>query len=969
MSNLNNAENISHVGKQSTSDERHEYMKANRKEWLANLPAEFHEYGSYAVYDRTKTPYLVEPLLTSNTGKLYPTGGKDYDRLAALSGVQLALEKYPELVVGPALQLLGSYRVACIDLDDPEKTYAREVAKAPQDAAKLAVARDRQTAVNETVLDAFRKAGALIMRSQSGTGYHIFFRYAAPGAELSPLNGRFSFCGDLILHRKFVFITGEQIAVEWPNEVGDDADTDDAGAPVVRMFTATDRLPNLSDMSSALLLGLKEKGDFSFFKSISGYDENGAKVEVLPSTDYGRKVDLTDALPALAAKKHLAASHLFLTTGVLPAGITSVSWALRNAVAALDEVTGSPLQIEQTVMTSPALKLHPRDKGESREDKTLRLLPKWIEEGRARNDRFFAERQAKALALGPTAAALKSAAESGQLVVGAASHVGAAAGDDGDDADDIEPPREAISNESVKRDIANFTADAKARTAAGERVHSDELSPIIDKIALLRVDRQLTVAQQGVLGRLLLDSGVYGFSPAGAGPGRGSKEITGMIAEAEARIMNERKSAKWQAQLMRNEYGGALTNEENAAIAVENMFGEKILYDKFKDKILLGGARAIVAEGFGVIVPAIPGIEMGDVEHFDLLTSVQRTAIGMIDEKRVRKAVMRVARKRQFDSLEDYLRGLKWDGIPRLDIWMHAFLGAVDTRYNRQIGRWWPIGAVARALQPGIKMDNMPVFASGQGKGKNKALIILSGGRSLEFADDFATKDGQQKMRGYWFIEMAELSALNKRDHKAYKAFQTRLEDEYRKAFDVDFKKYPRQFVTVGTTNHEPFLSDPTGERRYWIVDLGKGTDGIRHDALARNVDQIWAEAVWAFDQGEKWWPEGAADRWFLEAQVRVNEKWTKSEPWDQILRDWLVSQGEAGRPISKVRGAAWILETVLERERGQMTQNDMNRVTGIMQKLGYDNRSVWLDGKKVQGYMWEVESVLGEWWVSEVDE
>lgn len=1002
-----------HVGRQSASDERLRKIKANRQKSLANLPADFHEFGSYAVYDQTKTPYLVKPLLESKSGKLYRTGGKDFDKLSALSGVMLALEKYPEEIihpspdnpdkminstlVGPALHLLGSYRVACIDLDDPEKTYARELAKAPQDAARLAIARDRQIVVNDRVLKAFCEAGALIMKSQSGKGFHIFFRYGNPGDRAKPVNGRFTFCGDLISHRKFVFITGEQIAVEWPNEVedGEDADADDAGGPVVRMFRSTDRLPNLSHMSSVLLMELMARGDFKPFKGIIGHNENGVRVEVPPSEDYGRKLNKTDAevLAQLARERNETQNYEFLTTGALGTwsdkGVVrpkKATHATRWAIKALDAITGDPLQIERIVMASPALRLHPRE-GESREDKTQRLMLDFIAEGRARNDEFFADRQSKSLALAPGAKAMQ---ETG-LVVGHSPHVGSADVVDGEEPNDIAPLREAISFESVKRDIAAFRQEALRRKDIGERTYPDELSSIITKVALLESDRQLSAGQKDTLGSLLLDSGVHGFSDKGNGVGK--KVLREMIAEACAIIMKARKQEKWQGSLMKGEYGAVLANEENAAIAVENMFGRMVKYDRFSDKIFFGGSPAvpevpgIEVEGYGMAggtpaIPAVPPVVVDKYGHRDLVRLVQRTAVATARKEQVREAVERLAWENQFDSLQDYLEGLKWDGVSRLDSWMHYLLGAADTPYVRQVSRWWPIGVVARALRPGCQMDNMLVLMSGQGFRKTTTIRLLSGGRNLEFDGDITSKDGKQAMRGVWMVEMSEMSALSRHDSKVHKAFQTKISDKYRKAYDVDDMEYLRQFVTVGTSNPEPFLRDPTGEeRRYWIIEVGR----VDPTKLARNVDQLWAEAIVAYRGGERWWPETTGgsegpDDWFAAAQIAACSKWALVEPWEPILRTWLCNVKDDGSmtprgawegtlPVTKVRGVEWILENVLGREKAQMTQNDATKVAAIMRKLGYEKKSVWLGGMTAQGYKWTGATTIGHWWVVEAVE
>ncbi len=69
------------------------------------------------------------------------------------------------------------------------------------------------------------------------------------------------------------------------------------------------------------------------------------------------------------------------------------------------------------------------------------------------------------------------------------------------------------------------------------------------------------------------------------------------------------------------------------------------------------------------------------------------------------QAIQTVAREHSFHPIRDYLTGLKWDGVKRLDGWLTHYLGAEASDYTRAVGAKWLIGAVARVFKPGCKCD------------------------------------------------------------------------------------------------------------------------------------------------------------------------------------------------------------------------------------------------------------------------
>ncbi len=64
----------------------------------------------------------------------------------------------------------------------------------------------------------------------------------------------------------------------------------------------------------------------------------------------------------------------------------------------------------------------------------------------------------------------------------------------------------------------------------------------------------------------------------------------------------------------------------------------------------------------------------------------------------------------------------------------------------------------------------------------------------------------------------------------------------------------PRSCVFSMTCNDiGGFLTDPTGNRRYWPVTV---TQAIDPEKVKASRDQLWAEAFWYFQQGVHWWPD-----------------------------------------------------------------------------------------------------------------
>jgi predicted P-loop ATPase len=232
------------------------------------------------------------------------------------------------------------------------------------------------------------------------------------------------------------------------------------------------------------------------------------------------------------------------------------------------------------------------------------------------------------------------------------------------------------------------------------------------------------------------------------------------------------------------------------------------------------------------------------------------------------------------------------------------------------------VSMVARIYEPGCKVDYILVLEGPQGAGKSSACRILGGDWfSDSLSCDVARKDASQHLRGKWLIEVAELAALNKSEVTQLKSFLTRQVEIYRPPYGRVEIHEPRQCVFLGTTNKDAYLRDETGSRRFWPVRCGE----IDLAALARDRDQLFAEAVNAYRANEAWWP----DRDFEQVHMLPEQEARfEFDVWEETVSDYLV--GQTRTTVGKVA------EECLGFQKSTIRRADQNRIMAIMERLGW---------------------------------
>ena len=416
----------------------------------------------------------------------------------------------------------------------------------------------------------------------------------------------------------------------------------------------------------------------------------------------------------------------------------------------------------------------------------------------------------------------------------------------------------------------------------------------------------------------------------------------------------ESSSADWQSKLTYDKMGNIKNTLTNLLLIMQN------------DPQLKGVVFNQLSDGMEIrddIAPVPwkhPSKFWRDADDKQIISYIE-TRYGAFSNRNYDVAIGKVTDDRSYHPIRDYLSLLpEWDRTPRIETLLIDYLGAPDNRYVRAVTRKTLCAAVKRVLQPGIKFDTMLVLNGPQGVGKSTLIAKLGGewfNDSLSL-NDTKDKTAAEKLQGFWIMEIGELAGLRKAEVETLRSFLSRQNDIYRASFGKRATPHLRQCVFFGTTNEESgYLRDTTGNRRFWPVKT-PGT-GYKHSwQLTREeIDQIWAEALYYVNSGEKIYLDSDLDALAQEEQREAMQTDEREglvrEYLDKLLpEDWETMdlaerrgflRGDAftggNREGTIRRNTVCALEIWCEclgRESGAIRRSDSNDIFSMLARIGW---------------------------------
>ena len=484
----------------------------------------------------------------------------------------------------------------------------------------------------------------------------------------------------------------------------------------------------------------------------------------------------------------------------------------------------------------------------------------------------------------------------------------------------------------------------------------EPLSKLLGRIALARLD---PLPERQLLDRIKCSTGIA------------VSILTKQMAELHRRVTatgnpnSQIPKPAWYGRLRLDMANSPERNEANVMIALNSdpTFAGVLAFDEFAQKVIV--RQPLPWDNNDANLPR-PWEDGDDIRTAEWLQLRDVNVAPMV----VGRSVNAVARDIRIHPVRDWLDTLCWDGTARIETWTSTYLGAEATTFHQTIGALWLISAIARIYRPGVKADHMLILEGPQGARKSTALKVLAG--EDWFTDelpDIGSKDAAIHMQGVWIVEIAELDAIGRAEVSRIKAFLTRTTDRFRPPYGRYTVEVPRQCVFAGTVNPDTYLRDETGNRRFWPLCCGT----IDIPALARDREQIWAEAVHRFREGAIWWIE---DKELLTEARKAQDLRYRVDAWNDLIEHWLthetrtITNGDLNfntkrtasikrqEPLTDV-SMGEILTEAIGIEPGRWTRSDQTRVADYLKANGWKREQVRIGSGSKASRVWRYRRQL----------
>jgi len=354
-----------------------------------------------------------------------------------------------------------------------------------------------------------------------------------------------------------------------------------------------------------------------------------------------------------------------------------------------------------------------------------------------------------------------------------------------------------------------------------------------------------------------------------------------------------------------------------------------------------------------------PGEWQPLTDGFQTELTIRVEALGFKDQigiEKLRRSLDWISDRQRIDTAREWLLKVvpAWDGVARIHRFWPDYMRTKDSRYTRALGNYSWTAQAGRILEPGLKVDMVPVLVGDEGTRKSSAVSLIA--PHEDFFSEFNLGLDDEKlariMRGCLVGELAELRGISARDGEAVLAWITRRYEKWTPKFKEYAISLARRLVFYGTTNDPEFLQAHMGFRR-WLPVLILGL--IDTDRIVRDRLQLWAEARDVFLVDGLQFAE-------VEELAKVERvAFQHVDPWTERVAAWLDepleiddADGITPRTCGTLRSEQ-VLRECCNLDLAKVKKGEQQRIGEVLKGLGMvriqrriegRNHKVWIDAK-----------------------
>ena len=250
----------------------------------------------------------------------------------------------------------------------------------------------------------------------------------------------------------------------------------------------------------------------------------------------------------------------------------------------------------------------------------------------------------------------------------------------------------------------------------------------------------------------------------------------------------------------------------------------------------------------------------------------------------------------QYDPVNTWLDKLpQWDG--------HDYIKELAERVPTDQPHWekylkmWLTGMVAQWRESDKQLTGnalVPLLIGRQGCGKTRFCKIILPPELRDYYNDkinFRNEfDLNIALTSFALINIDEFDKTTKGQQVVLKYLLSSADVKFRPPYGKTIKQYRRYTSFIGTTNKRKPLTDPTGSRRFACI----GVTGHINDDDSLNHQQLFAQALHLFNNGERFWLD----------DVEIAELIKENECYQQLytLEEMIASTFRNPKPSEEAR-------------------------------------------------------------------